>query len=167
MKTLVLCRHAKSDWPMGVSDINRPLKDRGIKDANFLGELLASQAFNPDLIISSPANRASQTAHIVAERLRYPLEQIQVESSVYHEGTPSLLDLIKRLPNHFEKVMIFGHNPTMEMAVTNLLQSGAGFQMPTSAMACMESWVSDWQHFSTRNLHLRWYLIPRLKRKDT
>lgn len=165
MKTLVLCRHAKSDWPYGVSDINRPLKGRGIKDAGYLGDLLEDQGFDPDLIISSPANRAHSTSQIIAAKLGYDTADIKIVQSVYHEGKDSLLALIKQLPESVDKVMIFGHNPTMEMAVASLLQSGAGFEMPTSAMACMESWVNNWQHFDTRNLHLRWYLIPRLQRK--
>ena len=52
MKTVILCRHAKSDWPDNTLDIRRPLKERGINDANYLGGILAAQAFDPDLIIS-------------------------------------------------------------------------------------------------------------------
>lgn len=166
MKTLVLCRHAKSDWPAGVADIDRPLKERGINNANFLGGLLGNQEFLPDLIISSPANRALSTARLVARQLGYAKEKIQIERSVYFEGSQSLLNTIKQLPNTADTVMIFGHNPTMEDTVRHILQSEAAFYMPTSAMACMESFGHRWESFGTQSAHLRWMLIPRLKRKE-
>lgn len=167
MKTLVLCRHAKSDWPPGVSDIQRPLKTRGVNDATRLGQLLASHDFSPDLIITSPANRASSTAHIIAQELEYPTDKIQTVSEIYHEGVPSLLECVRNLPPSVGTAMIFGHNPTMEMAVTQLLGAKAEFEMPTCGMACFESWVDAWQHFDPSNLNLRWYLIPRMQRKKS
>ena len=166
MKTLVLCRHAKSDWPPGIADIDRPLKDRGIRNADFLGELLGNQEFMPDLIISSPANRALSTARLVAKKLGYSRDRIQIETSVYHEGTDALLQLVRSLPQTVETVMIFGHNPTMEYAVKEILNSEAAFSMPTAAMACLESFGNTWARFHTQNVHLRWFLVPRLQRSD-
>lgn len=166
MKTLVLCRHAKSDWPIGVSDMERPLKNRGIRDASFLGELLVNQEFIPDLIISSPAKRALSTAQIVASKLNYTLEDIKIEDSVYYEGGGHLLGMVQDLPDSVETVMVFGHNPTMETAVRTLLQSGSPFEMPTCGMVCFESTHQHWANMSSHSTYLRWYLIPRLKRKQ-
>lgn len=165
MKTLILCRHAKSDWPEGVPDIRRPLKQRGVRDATFLGDLLRSQAFRPDRIITSPAQRARQTAEIIGACISYPGE-IREEASVYYEGEEALLGYIRQLPSEWETVMIFGHNPTMEDTVRLLLGAEAPFHLPTSAMVCLESMAGSWAHFLPRNLHLRWLLIPRLKRKQ-
>ncbi|RMG22294.1 MAG: histidine phosphatase family protein [Bacteroidetes bacterium] len=164
MKTAVLCRHAKSDWPAGVPDIQRPLKARGIKDANFLGKLLASQDFLPDLIISSPANRAHSTAKIIAERVGYGASNIQIADEVYHEGVPSLHELIRGLSNKLDTVMIFGHNPTMEIALSNFIGSH-NVEMPTCAMACLELRGSKWELFRNHHVYLRWYLVPRLVRR--
>lgn len=165
MKTLVLCRHAKSDWPGGVADIQRPLKERGITDAGRQGALLASQGFRPDLIISSPAVRARQTAEIVARQLGYqaPIETVR---SVYFGDDTDLIDMIPSLSPAAQTVMIFGHNPTMEDSITRLLGAEVPFQMPTCGMACLESIQYDWTNFRGRNIHLRWFLVPRLKRKD-
>jgi phosphohistidine phosphatase len=165
MKTLILCRHAKSDWPEGVPDIRRPLKQRGIRDANFLGDLLRGQAFRPDRIITSPAQRARQTAEIVATCISYPGE-ISEAPEIYYEGEEALIGHIHQLPEEWDTVMIFGHNPTLEDGVRKLLGSEAPFHLPTSAMACIESMANQWPHFLPRNLHLRWLLIPRLKRKQ-
>ncbi|MEZ4777074.1 MAG: histidine phosphatase family protein [Bacteroidia bacterium] len=165
MKTLVICRHAKSDWPVGVSDIERPLQQRGINDAKYLGTMLGQQNFEPDLIISSPANRALSTAKIVSGKINYQGE-IEIEKKIYESGVSGTLELIHQLPDHADTVMLFGHNPTFEDTVRQLLQMSAAFYMPTCAMACMESRSDNWAHFDVRTIHLRWYLIPRLLRQD-
>ncbi len=165
MKTLILCRHAKSDWPPGVSDLHRPLKSRGVRDANFLGGLLADQAFCPDLIYTSPAERARQTAEIIAAKLEFPGKLMEKEE-VYFQGVEALMRLVRRVSPLQDTVMIFGHNPTMEEAVQYLLSSGAPFFMPTGAMACLEMMRPDWQALGPGSVSLRWLLIPRLKRKE-
>ena len=166
MKTVVICRHAKSDWPAGVPDIDRPLKGRGIKDARRQGELLKSHGFLPDIIVSSPANRAHSTAKIVAETLGFPQAEIQVDESVYYQGTGNLISLIQDLPANCETAMFFGHNPTMENAVAYLLQTNRYYEMPTAGMVCFETYVSNWSGFDPSNASLRWVLVPRLKRKE-
>ncbi|MEL6192212.1 MAG: histidine phosphatase family protein [Bacteroidota bacterium] len=166
MKTLVLCRHAKSDWPEGVQDIRRPLKKRGIRDAHYLGEILANQEFYPDLIVTSPATRAYSTARIISAQVGYSEADIKVVESIYYEGAGQMLSFVQEIPDEVNTLMIFGHNPTMENAVRHLLQMGSAFSMPTSAMACVESYVNSWAQFDPRNTYLRWLLIPRLTRKD-
>lgn len=165
MKTLVLCRHAKSDWPTGVDDINRPLKDRGITDANNLGSLLKSHDFAPDLIVSSPARRALTTAQLIAEQLEYKPD-IHIETPVYFGGLPDLISVIESLPKEANTVMIFGHNPTMEQAVRYFQKSQQQFEMPTSGMACFENYADNWADFIGASCRLRWLQVPRLKRKD-
>jgi len=165
MKTLILCRHAKADYPNGVSEIDRPLKDRGIKDANKQGELLKNQGFIPDLIISSPAERAFTTAEIIAEQIGYENE-IRIESTIYYKGEEALIELIQGLPKELETVMIFGHNPTMSETVRQLTRMNSYFDMPTCAMVCMENSLNDWAIFGKMGTRLRWMLIPRLVRKE-
>lgn len=165
MKTVVFCRHAKSAWPDNVTDIQRPLKERGVNDANYLGGLLGAQGFNPDLIISSPAVRAQNTAEIIVRHLKYSGE-IRTERTVYYEGTGEMLSMIQDFPAELNKVMIFGHNPTMENIVRFMLQMDAPFEMPTSGMACIESMANSWEYFAPRSVYMRWLLIPRLKRKE-
>jgi len=165
MKTLVLCRHAKSDWPLEVDDINRPLKSRGITDANTLGKLLKSHDFAPDLIVSSPAHRAHTTAQLIAEQVGYQPD-IEIETSVYYGGLADLISVIENLPKEADTVMIFGHNPTMEQAVRYFQKSQQIFEMPTSGMACFENHTDNWVSFIGTSCRLRWIQVPRLKRKD-
>ena len=164
MKTLILCRHAKSDWPEGVPDAQRPLKDRGVRDAHRQGELLQQRGVKVDLILSSHANRALSTAQIIAEEMGYN-GRIHQKPSIYHEGLGGLLSLAQELPDSTDSVMFFGHNPTMEQAVRFLLQSEQPIPMPTCAMACFEI-SSSWEDMSPFTSQLRWLIIPRLKRKE-
>lgn len=165
MKTLILCRHAKSDWPIGVGDMYRPLKQRGVADATFLTGLLREQGLLPDAMLSSPARRALETAELIRSGLGLKKE-IEIIPSVYHEGAAELMKLIRGLDDECETVMIVGHNPTMENTVSYILNMSASFEMPTSAMASLEMRAQHWKDFSTRNVHLRWLLVPRLKRMD-
>ena len=80
MKTLYLVRHAKSSWKYpNLDDFERPLNKRGRKNAPFMGRILKKLKAVPDLVISSPANRAATTARIIADMIDYPLEKIQFE----------------------------------------------------------------------------------------
>ncbi|MFN0204384.1 MAG: SixA phosphatase family protein [Bacteroidia bacterium] len=164
MKTLILCRHAKADYPADTLDFDRPLKERGKKDATQLGKLLESQGFMPDLIVSSPANRALTTAKIVAKEIGYTQEIVE-NPKIYSASVGELVDIIQALPKTAETVMIFGHNDTMSETVRFLLQMQSFFEMPTCAMACLENSFSDWQFTRRYAARLRWVLVPRWVRK--
>ena len=164
MKTLILCRHAKSDWPDGVGDSKRPLKERGIKDAKNQGKLLSQRGVTIDRMISSHANRAISTARIIAKEVGYtdPIEQ---DSSLYHQGAGNLISVVQDLPVEVDVAMLFGHNPTMEQTVQFFLRAERSIGMPTCAMACFEFFNSSWSSISPTSCQLRWLIIPRLKRK--
>ena len=113
MKTLFLIRHAKSSWDdTALPDKDRPLNDRGRRDAPKMGERLAKRDVKPDLILSSPAVRALRTAEIIAKKLDYR-RKIVVNERLYAVGADDLLDVIHRLGDKVERVMLFGHNPEL------------------------------------------------------
>lgn len=163
MKTLIICRHAKADYPEDTADFDRPLKEKGILDAEKQGKLLAEHDFLPDLILSSPAKRAIQTARIVAEKIGYTA-MIEENLSIYHEGMGNLVSIIKALPEEVNTVMIFGHNPTLSDSVRYLLNMYHPFDMPTSGMVCLENPYNSWDFTRPQAARLRWVLVPRLKR---
>lgn len=112
MKTLYIVRHAKSSWDYPeLSDIDRPLNKRGEKDAPEMGRRLNQRDIFPDLMISSPANRALTTCKVIASALDYPQESIEVNDRVYHAGENRLLDVVRNADDTWLSVMIFGHNP--------------------------------------------------------
>ena len=134
MKTLFLVRHAKSsrDEP-ALSDKDRPLNDRGKRDAPKMGERLAKRDVTPDLILSSPAKRALKTAQIIAKKLDYKLADIVVNERLYATGADDLLDVIRKLGAKPKSVMLFGHNPELTELAHRLSSKIA--HLPTCAVA--------------------------------
>ena len=134
MKTLFLVRHAKSSWgDTALPDKDRPLNDRGRRDAPKMGERLGNRDVKPDLILSSPAMRALTTAEIIAKKLDYRRKDIVVDDRLYAVGADELLDVIHKLGDKLECVMLFGHNPELTELAHRL--SSKITHMPTCAVA--------------------------------
>jgi len=134
MKTLFLIRHAKSSWgDTALPDEDRPLNDRGRRDAPKMGERLAKRDVKPDLILSSPAMRAVKTAEIIAKKLDYRRKDIVVDDRLYAVGADDLLDVIHKLSDKLDRVMLFGHNPELTELAHRL--SSKITHMPTCAVA--------------------------------
>ncbi len=134
MKTLFLIRHAKSSWDdTSLPDKDRPLNDRGKRDAAKMGERLARFDVKPDLIVSSPARRALTTAEIIAKKVDYKLSNIVMDDRLYAVDADDLLDVIRKLGDKSKRVMLFGHNPELTELAHRL--SSKITRMPTCAVA--------------------------------
>jgi len=134
MKTLFLIRHAKSSWDdTALPDKDRPLGDRSRRDAPKMGKRLAKRDVKPDLILSSPARRALTTAEIVAKKLDYKLKDIVVDDRLYAGAVHDLLNVIHKVGDKLERVMLFGHNPELTELAHRL--SSEITHMPTCAVA--------------------------------
>ena len=121
MKELILVRHAKSRWKDAtLDDRERPLNKRGEGDAPEMGARLARRKDRPDLIVSSPAVRALQTARIIAKKLGYPRKDIAVEERLYGAGIVELLDVIRNADESAATLMLFGHNPGLTELANHL-----------------------------------------------
>lgn len=145
-RTLVLVRHAKSDWSEPVSDRDRPLAKRGRKQAPAAGRWLAEHDIALDLALVSPARRAQQTWALVAEELGDAAPRVETVEDVYTFACEGLLDVIRALPEKVGGVAMVGHNPAMEEVVETL--TGTWVAMPTAAIAVIElkSWKSAGPH---------------------
>ena len=145
MKTLFLVRHAKSsrDDPK-LPDRDRPLKDRGLRDAQRVGERLAKRDARPDLILSSPARRALTTAEIIARKVGYKTQDIVVDERLYAANPDDLLEVIRTLGNKWHRVMLFGHNPELTELAHDL--SAKITDMPTCAVAVFTYDVKSWSN---------------------
>lgn len=158
MKTLLVLRHAKSSWKHPVEDHDRPLKKRGKRDAARLGAVLRKRGMLPDLIYSSTARRARDTAERVADAAEYSGEFFDTPN-LYFTTLDEQLELLGKLDDAYETVMIVGHNPAMEELVYRL--TGRRLRMPTAALACLEFEVDSWAEVPGVRGELRTQLIPR------
>ncbi len=160
MKTLLLMRHAKSSWKdTELSDIDRPLNKRGKKDAPFMGAVLEEKELIPQLILSSTAVRARQTAELVTAAFNFTGE-IRYLDYFYLAEPAAYLRGLAEVPDDLERVMVIGHNPGLE----GLLQilSGRIEALPTSTIAYLSLPVDSWHdlHEDTEGELLE-LLIPR------
>jgi len=143
MKTLFLVRHAKSskDDP-ALADRDRPLADRGRKEAPAMGKRLAKRKVKPDLLLSSPALRALTTAQLIADELGCERKNIVVDDRLYASSAQGLLAVIRALDNKLDRVMLFGHNPEFTALAHRL--SSEIVDMPTSAVAEFDFDTQAW-----------------------
>ncbi len=160
MKKLLLCRHAKSSWddPF-ISDQERPLAKRGLRDSPVMAQRLKKKNILPDLIISSDAKRAEATALIVAENLHYPKEKIEVSPKLYHAPASSLLFEICKTPSIVDILFLFGHNP----AITDLIEilGGDMENLPTCGQFGFMFEVENWREINKKNAQVWFFDYPK------
>jgi len=130
-RTLILLRHAKSDWSGDETDVARPLAKRGQRQAPDAGRWLAANLDTVDLAIVSPAKRARSTWDLVAAELGV-LPGRRIDDRVYTASDQELLAVVRELPDDIETVVLVGHNPGIE-DLASLLTSQS-VTMPTSAL---------------------------------
>ena len=133
MRTLILLRHAKSAYPPGVSDHDRPLADRGRRDAPAAGEWLASHCAAPDLVLVSTARRAQETWDLAKPHLP-AFGDVRDEGRIYEAATPVLRDIVATLPGSAGTVLVVGHNPALEDLAVSLATDGVPDALGSMAM---------------------------------
>lgn len=164
MKKLIFVRHAKSSWKdSSLGDLERPLKTRGEKDIQLQAEILQEIQLRPEIIVSSHALRAVQTARGFADHLGLERDQLEEKERLYHAFYHDLQDIIKGLDNELEVVMIIGHNPTATN-FANKFSKDYIANVPTCGMLVLESKVDRWSEFSRYNTELVHYSYPKMLR---
>jgi phosphohistidine phosphatase len=137
-------RHAKSGWDTeGVQDHDRPLNDRGQRAAPSMGQLIVDKGLVPELILSSTALRARETALAVAAACAWKPE-VRLTRSLYMAEPGDILEVVSQLSDDVERVLVVGHNPGMEDLVSDL--SLMRNTMPTAALAKFELSIESWSH---------------------
>jgi len=139
-RELLLLRHGKSDWEIDTDDFNRPLKDRGKRGAQRMGVWLQQQGFIPDLIISSPAERALNTAEKCCKTMGIGATDIEQDKRIYRADSAQLLEVLANCPAEAQRVMLVGHNPGLEQLLMQLAElppkpGSDGKLMPTATLA--------------------------------
>jgi phosphohistidine phosphatase len=148
MKRLFLIRHAKSSWDdVALADQDRPLNERGRRDAPKIGGRLARREVKPDLILSSPALRALTTAKIIAGKLDYKRKHIVIDDRLYAAEADDLLEVIHALDDRLQCVMIVGHNPELSELAQRLCSEIS--HLPTGAVAEFGFALTSWSDIGT------------------
>jgi phosphohistidine phosphatase len=147
MKTLLIIRHAKSSWDNSiVNDIDRPLNDRGKRDAPAMAQRLIGTNVKIDLFVSSPAKRARNTAEFFIREYDRPEKDIHFIKELYHASVQTFKDTVSALDDRYGSAALFSHNPGITEFV-NTLTFVRVDNMPTCGVFAVTSDAEHWKEF--------------------
>lgn len=159
MKSLLLVRHAKSSWDdPSMSDFDRPLNERGKKNAPEMAIRLHDRGIRIDLLISSPARRARQTAKAFQKILA--IEKLELRDELYLPASHVFSSVIRSIPDTVSTAALFSHNPGIT-EFANLLSSTRIDNMPTASVFAVQSDVNEWREFSNANTRFWFFDYPK------
>ncbi len=175
MKTLYLIRHAKSSWEnKNVSDYERPLNDRGKRDAPFMAGILKKKSVKIDLILSSPANRALTTAKIFAKEVGIPETKIITNENIYGANKNDLLKVLLETDDTVNNLMLFGHNPGLTYLSNYICDFSqrdvrrtpyGGFpetdNIPTCGIIGMQLDFDSWKYIGSKSCSFKFFEYPK------
>lgn len=142
MKRLLILRHAKSSWKDAeLADFDRPLNERGLQAAPFMGRYAAEHGYLPEAVVSSPARRASETAELMKSG-GGPFANVSFDDRIYEASPGTLLQVISEIDDTLGSVLIVGHNPGIEGLIRQL--TGRIEPMPTASLAVIDLDVDSW-----------------------
>ena len=163
MKRLLIARHAKSSWDFPeLSDFERPLNHRGEKDVPDMATRIKKLGLKPELMISSPANRAITTARGFASVLGYPESHIVEDKQHYHASSQELRQLIRNFSDNYGVIMLFGHNP----GLTYLINELSDFRLdnlPTCGICGIDFFIDSWSQAKRGTGKKFYYDFPKNK----
>lgn len=151
MKVLFLVRHGQSSWDdVKSADRDRPLTDKGKRDATKMGKRLAESEVALDMIVSSPATRALATAATIARKLDFKRKHIVQDERLYGGQVDDLLQLIEEVGGDHKRVMLVGHNPLLSELVLRLADKDVN--LPTCAVAVLRFDTKSWAKIGRKKL---------------
>ena len=145
MKTLYIVRHAKSSWDDPyLADFDRPLNGRGKRNVPDMGSRLAALGIMPDLMLSSPANRAITTARGIAKAIGYDPGMIRQDMGLYHASSANIRQIISETDDRINTLMVFGHNPGFTSLISNLSDFHP-YNLPTCGACGIRFDIKTWK----------------------
>lgn len=161
MKTLYFFRHAKSSWEDSqLHDFDRPLNERGRRDAPRMGQILSQKQPKPAHWISSPARRAWDTAALVAQQLGVAVDDINRIAELYEASPDEILHVIRSQPDSAQSMIVFGHNPGLT-EIASALCNYDFENIPTSGIACIRFAAERWQEIGPITGELVFFEYPK------
>ena len=160
-KKLYIVRHGKSSWDYpGIGDIDRPLIERGVTSSYRMARTFFGKNPPPDILITSPAIRTLHTAIIFGRTLEMSSSLIRIENSIYMGTDGELLELIYKLDDTLQAVMVFGHNPCLTDFSNRFLTDKID-NLPTSGMVSLCFHIMKWKELSRGNLTREEFDYPK------
>jgi len=162
MKKIILIRHAKSAWDdLSLSDHDRPLADRGLHDAPIMAKRLKKRRIYPEIILSSTAKRAKETAKIIAKELEFPVSEVILEGNLYHASPNKILKYIHQQNDSKETMIVVGHNPGFNDLIEYL--GGKLDNLPTSGQFGFLMKADSWSKFGPNTAEVWFVDYPKKK----
>lgn len=159
-KKLILVRHAKTKpAENGQKDFDRELMAEGIKNASLIGKHFFKSSLELDRIISSPAERAANTAQLLAEQMRYELAAIEYDENIYEASVRNLLNIINNFNTDWQTTMLVGHNPAISYIAEYLTGDGVD-NVVSSGVVIIEFDNMEWNEISQGSGQLVEILLP-------
>jgi phosphohistidine phosphatase len=159
LKRLLLLRHAKSSLgDASLADFDRPLNERGTEAASFVGRFMRKRKLNPDLVLCSPAERARQTAALVAEAAKLAAPT-RFDERIY-EATPArLAEVVSQVEDGMDEILLVGHNPGLEGLLE--LLTGESRHLPTATLAGVALDVEKWSKLREGAGSIEFFVKPK------
>ncbi|MEQ4520219.1 histidine phosphatase family protein [Pseudarthrobacter sp. B907] len=170
IKRLVLMRHAKADWPGGVADHERPLEERGHREAPLAGKWLLKHGVVPDFILCSSALRTRQTCTWVCSELGDKAPTPKLEDGLYGASALRMLAVINHVPDTVTTLMVIAHMPGVQDLAMHLASRDsnhdaymdAATRYPTSGLTVFET-EKPWAELDGQDARLTHFKVPRAK----
>ncbi len=171
MKRLILLRHAKSDWPAGLDDLERPLNPRGREAAPRMGRYLAEEGLLPDLAVVSPAHRTRETFDLVAQALGDMAGEqlhVKIDQRIYEAPPEQLLQVVRETDDTIQTLLMVGHNPGTQELARRLTGFGDRYafarltqKYPTSGLTVFDFDIESWRDVTEREARLDRFVTPK------
>ncbi len=162
MKTLILVRHAKSSWDdPTLPDFDRPLNERGKKDAPKMAKRLANKKISIDAFISSPAKRAKKTAELFIKEFGRDENQIILFPSLYHADVKDFYEVISMVDDKFKSIAVFSHNPGITSFANTLVEKAQLDNMPTCSVFAVKADIKNWSDFKDAEKEFWFFDYPK------
>lgn len=162
MKFLLLIRHAKSDWDdPSMKDIDRPLNDRGKKDAPIMAQRLLDKKIKIDAFISSPAKRARKTAEAFVKEYKKDKGDIIFDDKLYLAEPETFLEVIRQADNDFDTIAIFSHNPGITDFANSMNEEVRTDNIPTCGVFAIRVDTKKWKHIEEAKKEFWFFDYPK------
>lgn len=162
MKTLYLLRHAKSSWEYpGLSDLERPLNERGKKDAPRMGKWLAKHIQTPNLVLCSHSVRTLATISKIGHELGLKGEDYQTDNRLYLASPKRLWQIVHSVPDTADSLMLVGHNPGLTTFASQLCPRHAVDNIPTCGVFALQFNCKEWKEAAAEHTEFLFFQYPK------